>query len=254
MKKHSGAAHLIIVTIILALGLVGAMGYVVWDKVINKQNNSNVVQQDTQNSEDNKSIVDDTTAQPVDIYDGWKTISENTSGKGLSIKYPSGWKASNTKSSSPNGSTYSSIEVKSPDESLSVKLLVGIDGIGGTCPTNDPNFIIYQVDKYDLPDLDGYSFYSGITQYKNDNSYSYKAVVLEDNSETAKIQAGASGCYFGLGVFGLSGDDRTISSLNINSNAIKESGNDNPSSINQVFVTENFKTAIKIVQSLHLKK
>lgn len=60
-QKHSGAAHLIIVTIILAIGLVGAVGYVAWDKVVNNKQDtlSDIQEDDSSNNEDEKSTINE---------------------------------------------------------------------------------------------------------------------------------------------------------------------------------------------------
>ena len=96
MKKHSGAAHLIIVTIILALGLVGAIGYVVWDKVINKDQDSSSNVQENNNStvDDKKALVDGSTDEvATDPYEGWKTYKTNQ--YKVSFRYPGDWSTKN---------------------------------------------------------------------------------------------------------------------------------------------------------------
>lgn len=88
-QKHSGAAHLVIVSVILALGLVGALGYVVWDKVINKEqgSSSNVQENNNQSANDEDKIpVDNTTTEVADVYADWKTYKSDQ--YKVSFRYP----------------------------------------------------------------------------------------------------------------------------------------------------------------------
>lgn len=69
IQKHSGAAHLIIV-IILVLGLVGSLGYIVWDKVLNKEQNVSSVQEDNNSAAGNseKNAIEDNTVNIADLF------------------------------------------------------------------------------------------------------------------------------------------------------------------------------------------
>jgi len=85
--KHSGAAHLVIATIILALGLVGALGYVVWDKVVDKdQENSS-----TNREETNRPDLDanePASSESLDEIAGWTKLDTGY----FSMPVPDGWK------------------------------------------------------------------------------------------------------------------------------------------------------------------
>jgi len=99
-QKHSGAAHLIIV-IVLVLGLVGSLGYIVWDKVINKeQDSSYIVQVDEDSSNDiqgSNNLVSNN-----DVEKEKTSLNNEYSGNFYSFEYPkTGWslKEDNSKQS-----------------------------------------------------------------------------------------------------------------------------------------------------------
>lgn len=248
-QKHSGAVHLIIVTILLAVGLIGAVGYVAWDKLVNEKQNVSNVQEDADSSNNNNS--QDVADKEVDPYEGWKTVTETASGENLSLKYPSDWGVSKKTYSGP----YDVINITNPDSSINITFSANLQGIGGVCPTDDPAYVIYSVTKEDVTNYPGYKFYSAITQNSNgsNSTYQYVGTVLQDGDSSANIKVGASACYFTMRVFRIKTNSDVIASVNLRLMDVEQANYDNPEAINKVMDTEDFKDAVKIVQSLFAK-
>lgn len=249
IQKHSGAVHLIIVTILLAIGLIGAVGYVAWDKLVNEKQDVSSVQEDdnSSNSNNNQEVAD----KEVDPYEGWKTVTETASGENLSLKYPSNWSVSKETYAGP----YDMINITNPDSSVKISFAANLQGIGGVCPTDDPAYVIYSVTKEDVTNYSGYKFYSAITQHSNGNNstYQYVGTVLQDGDSSSNIKVGASACYFTMRVFRIKTNSDIIASVNLRLMDVEQANYDNPGAINKVMNTEDFKAAVKIAQSLFAK-
>lgn len=250
MKKYqSGFAHLVIITVILAVGLFGALGYVVWDKVINKEQDVSDIQEDTDTSDGDED--QGVTDEEVDPYEGWKTVTETASGENLSLKYPSDWSVSKETYAGP----YDMINITNPRSSVKISFAANLDGIGGVCPTDNPAYVIYSVTREDVTNYSGYKFYSAITQRSNgsNSTYQYVGTVLQDGDSSANIKVGASACYFTMRVFRIKTNSDVIASINLRLMDVEQANYDNPEAINKVMDTEDFKDAVKIVQSLFAK-
>jgi len=252
-QKHSGAAHLIIVTIILALGLVGAMGYVVWDKVINKDQDSSSNVQENNNStvDDKKALVDGSTDEvATDPYEGWKTVTENVTGKKLSLKYPESWKLDSKTSANgtKNGAQY--ITIKSPDDDISVVFYANLFGVGGTCGEgyDDPAFKIIEVNKYNLDNFPGYTLYSLVTD--SNSGHNYRTALYEDNDFSENLKIGESGCNGTVSVFKT---DEIYNSLSIIISSFNFEHDYSLDEIHSLIDSENYKIAVEIARSLYTK-
>ena len=124
-QTHSGFAHLIII-VILAVALVGSIGYIVWNNFSNNQSktadNSST---STNNSSSSNSNSNTSTAV---TYKTFTTDKFN-----ISFEYPGTW--SLTKSDVTNQVDFfaQSVGVKNENGEVIATFNTGIQGLGGTC-------------------------------------------------------------------------------------------------------------------------
>lgn len=222
-KTQSGFVHLIII-IVLAVALIGALGFVYWQ---------NFMQPKVSDTTDTTITAD--TAVLLD-----KSITENATGSNLTLNYPSSWIVADSTSLNPDPSSSNErIYITSPDTNVKISFWVGIDGVGGTCNSADAG-TFSDVNTYTLPNYSGYTLYETIVA-----GFRATSKVLKNNSE---IQVGNSVCELGLGLF-FTAKDKTTDQLSISfENGLSPNSTD---SINSARATDNYKTAVKIVQSLH---
>lgn len=225
-KSQSGFAHLAILTIAITVALVGALGYIYWQNFLQSKK---------------QVVADSKNSSSVQILS--KEISETASGENLTLNYPTSWTTTNT--TLPDA-TQVDINIVSPDNAVTVSMSTHMDGVGGTCG-DEPNYLIKQATAYRLKDYPGFGLHAVIV-HDDTNGYHYAARVSEDRSST-KILAGESACNIGIGVFMTA--DGAPAQVSITFNTIDSASKPSLESIQKAMATENFKTAIQIVQSLH---
>lgn len=246
-QKHSGAAHLVIVTILLAIGLVGAVGYVAWDKLVNEKQDVSNVQEDTKvaDNDDSQDVAD----KEVDSYEGWKIVTETSTGKAMSLRYPANWSIDkNIYTSEPN-SKHENIILKSPDNKVQVIFNANLIGVGGTCDFSESNNKIVNLKSYKLSDfISGYSFYEIIT---NNNGYYRLYTRVIENKNIDNIKVGDHGCYVGIGIFKLD----SANSLRIEFQELQDNYDKKYSleEVQSMIKTDYYIIATKIIQSLYFK-
>lgn len=149
-QKHSGAAHLIIVTIILAIGLVGAVGYVAWDKLVNEPNSNSVAEDNSLSTNDEKKPIENINNDEVlDPYEGWKTYK--TDQYNISFKYPSDWTVGNPKYINKDYPYVSrSVEIKNIHNDVVANLTLGVSGLGGVCGDILPTYSVLETEAVDI--------------------------------------------------------------------------------------------------------
>lgn len=229
-KKQSqlGSAHLITI-IILVVALLGALGYIYWQ---------NFMQSKTSTSNNTTTTV---TSATVALD---KSINENVTGSNLTLNYPSDWSVSSVTGLNPSQQTSNTkMFITSPDDNIKVTFWAGVDGIGGTC--GDPaDSTITNLATYPIANYSGYTLYESTISFSS-GGYSAVAEVLKNDS---KIQTNASACELGLGFFGATNGTINQVSVSFNNNL---SASMTTTAIDTVRATDNYKTAIKIIQSLH---
>jgi hypothetical protein len=243
-ETQSGFAHLIIV-LILAAGLIGALGFIYWQNFIKKDDSSSQQKSsDDNNVPVNKKAVDETTVLS-------KKVSENVSGDGLTINYPAVWEATSTTTLNPDQTTSNTtIKVTSPSGGITVTLWANISGVGGTCLIEPgTSYMITALDTYKLNQYSGYSLYSGKTLMTVANSSQingYFAGVLEN---TEKVKVGESACN--VSMLGFQSSNGILNSLTVTINSLTNDESMALDKINSSMASDEYKVALKIIQSLH---
>jgi len=242
-KSQSGFAHIIILTVILGIALIGTLGFVYYQNFVQKKTDSSSTVKPTKTAAD-KTTTTDKTSLPEVAYD-------NLTGSNLGLRYPSDWKMTNTPTKNPDQSQGNVIEINSPDDAITVKLWTNISGIGGTCgPVN-----ITKLDKFNLKDYPGYSLYATVDYINTTDytGYNYSARVLKDSDETAKISVGTTPCGLGIGVFTPTvNNDMTIMEAVLLNN-LNKIAPDTIDNINKAMSSKYYNTALEIAQSLYTK-
>ncbi len=88
-KQQIGSAH-VIVTVILMVALIGALGFIFWQNFVNKKNVVAVTPA-TSTAASSKAQI---SATAPDKYSGWKTYTDST--VGFSFRYPADWQQTTT--------------------------------------------------------------------------------------------------------------------------------------------------------------
>lgn len=250
-KLQSGSAHLIVI-FILVLTIIGLLGFVFWQNFMQPKATM-ISNSDSSNS---SSTTADTSSEETDTDNNTvilnKSFTENVTGENLTLDYPDGWTIESKTGLNPSQATsHTNTYITSPDANVKITFWAGADGLGGTCGNNPSN--ITSVKTYSLPNYSGYTLYEITAPIHDDGdtqtiSYGNLAMVLQDNSA---IKVDASECVTGLGLFEAA--NGTSNSLYIT--FVGDLAMDHPSidQINSARATDNYKTAVKIVQSLHRK-
>jgi hypothetical protein len=227
-KKQSGSAHLTII-IILVIALVGLLGFVYWQNFMQPK----TIEAENNTATNTSNLMADGTVLLS------KSITETVTGANLTLSYPNDWILTSSKSLNPDQESLNErIYITSPDTNVKVSLWSGISGVGGTCdPESAGTFS--SVKTYPLP------VYPGLTLYETMTSNRISSTkVLRSNDA---IIVGGSGCETGLGFF--SATNKTTNGLGITfENTLS---NNSVEGVNSARETDNYKTAVRIVQSLH---
>jgi hypothetical protein len=244
-KSQAGFAHLIIV-IVLAVGLVGALGFIYWQNFINKDNATS--QQKSKDSADKVSDANKTTEKIVVLSD---SVSENVTGEGLTVNYPAAWKVNSTTSLNPDQTTSNTtIKITSPSGGITITLWANISGVGGTCGVEPgDSYTITTLDTYNLNQYSGYTLYSGKTLLKSGESSQRNGFFSGVLQNTDKVKVGESGCNVGMLAFQSS--KGILNSLTISINSLIGDESLSLGKINSATASDEYKVAVKIIQSLH---
>jgi hypothetical protein len=125
-QTNSGFAHLIII-VVLAVALVGSIGYIVWNNFANNQsetaNNSGTNNDNNSNSNSNSNTSTAVT---------YKTFTDST--YNISFQYPSNWTVGEPRFSQSDMPYWNrDIDVSNENGELMARLSLGVSGLGGTC-------------------------------------------------------------------------------------------------------------------------
>ena len=243
MNKHKqrqlGFAHLVII-IILAVALLGTLGFVFWQNFMQpKSNVSNSKSDDSRTKTDTNSVI----SSEVVLTE---ITSDQTNNSGLSIKYPKNWVVEHKVDSDIDTN-----KVSSPDGSVSVQLTVyGHGGFGGWCEPSD--FELVKIENKLLSNYAGYSLFLYVSNYKVDDTYAYNISVQKDTAENKAAKIGDSSCIIGGMPFSINEKDQ-YATLKIILNNVTVSDSSLTGSFNQAIATDDYKTAEKIALSLYVK-
>jgi len=221
-KSQSGSAHLIII-MILSLALMGVLGFVYYQNFMQPKASDTI----------NIPVVED---PAVSLN---KSITETVTGGNLTLNYPSDWIVVSQTILNPDQiNSNEKIFITSPDTNVKITFWAGVDGLGGYCdPETAGTFTSVKV--YGLPNYTGNTLYETTTSERTSGAY-----VLTNNDA---IQVGNSECKTGIGFF--KAKNGTGNQLGISfQNVLSERSQ---TAINSARETDNYKTAVKIVQSLH---
>lgn len=227
-KSQSGFVHLVII-VILVFVIAGALGFTYWHNLIGQNIEASIQESDQVAEKD------------VELSE---SVSEDITEQVATLNYPSDW----TVEKRAYSSSLEDINIVSPSGDITVNLTSLIrDSRGYTCSLEGSS-VIADLYEYEIKEYPGYHLYSGrISSSSNDNTYFSR--VLE-NSEYIKV--GGSACY--IGISGIMTPEGDSNSLMININSFHGVDNLSVDQINDVMSSDEYKTAIKIVQSLHSNK
>jgi PsbP-like protein len=116
VKNTQTGNAMIITIIILAIGLVAALGFVFWQNVINKDSTPEPTKTTTSTT---------TESTPAITYSTFTTDTHN-----VSFEYPSTWSLADHTTSDSNSE---SVAVKNADGKKIAELSISDGGVGGTC-------------------------------------------------------------------------------------------------------------------------
>ncbi|MCX6728211.1 MAG: hypothetical protein NTV39_00360 [Candidatus Saccharibacteria bacterium] len=245
-KSQLGFAHLIIV-LILAAGLVGALGFIFWQNFIKKDSSTSL----QKSSDDNKIPVLKNAAEKTVALS--ETVSEDVSGEGLTVNYPATWKANSVTTLNPDQTTSNTkTKITSPSGDITVSLWADISGVGGTCLVEPGStYAITALNTYGLSQYPGFTLYTGKTLLTAGNSSQINGYFAGVLNNTDKIKVGESGCNASMLGFQPSGN--ILNSLTITINSLSGDEQMSLDKINSAMASDEFKAAVKIIQSLHKK-
>ena len=180
-NRQSGHAVLITVTIILAVAIVGLVGWIFWHNFINKPTPA-------------PATTTSSTATTATSTELTQSATATYGGKTLTIKYPASWRDVKDGTSGAG--------ITSPDGNIIIRYtLTPPNGIGGTC--GDPSDPITDPVKYSLweaiPGTSDAVFGSYINEYlKSDSNptayYSYDFAAMSNVDAVKNVQTGDSAC------------------------------------------------------------
>lgn len=224
-QSQSGSIHLVIF-MVLIIALIGALGFIYYQNFMQPEKN------------DTTNLTTTDTKDAVVLLD--KSITENVTGDNLTLDYPNNWILTSQTSLNPDqGISNEKIFITSPDTNIKITFWSGVSGIGGFCDP-ETNGTLSSVKTYSMPNYSGRTLYETVT-----SDLVFGAGVLTNNDA---IQVGSSACEKGLGFFNSS--NRSTNQLGIVfKNNLPPA--DSIDSINSARATDNYKTAVKIVQLLH---
>jgi len=126
-QSQAGSVHLI-VTFVLVLALIGALGFVFYQNFVSKTDkNQDQESSETTNDEDTKTATK------------YKTFSDGT--YGISFQYPENWTLGNVIAQSDMPYWNRSMDVNNENGETMATLVLGVSGLGGTCAGMDENDI-----------------------------------------------------------------------------------------------------------------
>lgn len=247
-NKHSqaGSAHLIII-IILAIALIGALGFVFWQNVIQKKTD---VQDRVVTTKTEPTAPATIAKQEIALSE---IAADNTLGTNLALKYPNTWTMAHETTGKIAGDNLASeiYNITSPDSKVIVNFIVSNGGFGGMCEKTAGDEII-EINAEEIPNYNAARFvsYYGSTYFfagTQTNSELIRAAKVGDSICNLGIPGFISPVKNSLGVSNMS------TRVTINFTDIKDSSASSIEKFKLAIKTDNFTTAKNIVKSLYVK-
>lgn len=194
-SKQAGSAHIIII-VILAVALLGALGWIFWTKVSEKN--------PAKATAITKETSSDTTKRPKTNY---MTDSIGSPfGETITFSYPDTWSIAKTVSgpTPANDTNFSqdSATIRSKNGLYEVTYGISNGGIGGTCSPEDSGTVL-SLDYEKIPSDPSVAYVNYIFKGKS-GGYTGKVGVsrfdIGNGTTLTNIQSGDSTCKVGLGV------------------------------------------------------
>lgn len=257
LTYQSGFSHLMIITVILAVGLVGTLGYVFYQNFLQSKPAS------TNSVTKTSKIVSKPVPKTVTTVDTSSSVSPTQSdltqiaydqsrGSNLALKYPSSWTMTHVFADPNNNlANNDNTDITSPDGSITVEMRIGVEGIGGACNPTDTAYRISSITITPLPNYSGYSLVEDINSYSNRGTYVYNIDVM-NTSATNSLSVGSSPCGLGLGIF-QSKTGNLVTWVQLKFNNITNYETSTSSAVNDEMASSMYKTAKRIMLSLYEK-
>lgn len=248
-SNQSGFAHLVIITVILAVALVGTLGFVFWQNFMQPKHQTSGNSTGGGSSKTGDSDKPKTDPSQIALSE---VASDQNRGTGLAIKYPSTWsvthESNNTESGKPE-----SYNILSPDGKVKVFFMIGQDGVGGTCDPSDTTYVVSQAEYEAIPQYSKARYIEYVTHSTADDTYAYFAGTQINNQYTSNsIKAGDQACVLGMPGF-FTPLEGTLGYISITFTAITNGTKTTLNEVETAIKTDNYKIAKRIVESLYVK-
>lgn len=251
-QYQSGSGHLVII-FILVIALLGAVGYVFYDRFVDKKGDNS----------DNTTTVTTTSTVPSEVA-LTEIIADNTGGSNLAIKYPSTWALSDYYADN-TGVNGTHKKITSPDNKVVVKFSYNLSSqMGGVCYADDNNsdnkvITLAYLDTADIANYQAARFVAYIDNNTKTGAYTYEASAqinkepynlrfVGDTTESCSSFQYASKLIVDIPDSEL---DEIVSVVIELKNINEDSSFDD---IKAEMATDNFQIAKRIVQSLYVKE
>lgn len=218
-KKVKSNNKILIAIIILAVVIIGALGYLVFDKY-------NEV-----NTEE---------SAPTNVVE----LTETVYLRKIGLRYPDNWSLATDNSYEPNQSI---INLTSPDGSITVSFFV-IEIFGHIC--NNPVTLV-EINREDILEIPALSYVQAILKNSEEDDYVYYTGTM-DSQYADSLEIGPYDCLSE----GLHWVDSIKGAFNVSIKINSIEGNRAPTKdvIHSAMQTDNFQIAKQIVKSLHIKE
>jgi len=185
IQKQFGFAHLIIITAILAIGLVGTLGFLYYQNfIVKKADETSKTPTDS-----NKKDSEDTGTTVATVYNTYTTDKYN-----ISFKYPSSWSIDEKKYG--DDSFYvRNVEIKNAEGEVVTNFAVGMQ-LGGTCEIGSNYTVIDSTETK----FQSYSYTNNGSRITKPASLSF--TVIENKGGGYGVHYGLSDQYTVLGTTG----------------------------------------------------
>ena len=249
--NKSGFAHLMVVTAILAIAVIGLLGFVFWQNFMQTKTTT-----DTKNNSTHSSTSLTPTVTDPKLVALTELAYDQSEVSGLAFKYPKGWTLVHKNAVAGTNQSVSlpdSNALTSPDGAITINLEVGLEGIGGTCGPSDTTYKLTSFEYQQLSALPQYSL-NIFTAHSSETGYVFDQYMVQitnysQNFQTLKV--GDSPCNAYSIAFQSPNGLATWFELKFNN--IEDSTPNTMDSINAAMKTDNFAIAKRIMLSLYKK-
>jgi len=216
-QKQSGFAHIVILTVILGIAVVGLLGFVYYQNFIQKKNDSSKTINTTMLTE---------------------TASIKVDNVGFSVKYPKDWTYDGSNMSSEASKLF---VISSPDKKVQITAMVykPTDGYAMTCVDSNSNVKVVDSGNISSYEGIGFVFYRELSSDSN-AEYFVGAQKLSKVATTKTCES------YWSSTINLNDNYDIVESLGVNVNSLK----DDVSNIEQIMNSDDYIMAREIIQSM----